>query len=106
MRAAQFRPADQVDFIVVGVGAAAEVFFDKPVSQLTLGQEALLAGLPQAPSQYNPYLAPHLALARRADFDLFVGQNLGAADLMDAYCSNHFRLLGINPDFLSKASRS
>ncbi len=50
----------------IGVGAAAEVFFDKPVTQLTLGQEALLAGLPQAPSQYNPYLAPHLALDRRA----------------------------------------
>jgi penicillin-binding protein 1A len=50
----------------IGVGAAAEVFFDKPVSKLTLGQEALLAGLPQAPSQYNPYLAPQLALARRA----------------------------------------
>ena len=51
----------------IGVGAAAEVFFDRPVTKLTLGQEALLAGLPQAPSQYNPYLAPHLALSRRAE---------------------------------------
>jgi penicillin-binding protein 1A len=50
----------------IGVGAAAQVFFDKDVSQLNLGQEALLAGLPQAPSQYNPYLALHLALDRRS----------------------------------------
>ncbi len=49
----------------VGVSAAARVFFDKPASELTLSESALLAGLPQAPSQYNPFLAPELALERR-----------------------------------------
>jgi penicillin-binding protein 1A len=49
----------------VGVGAAAEIFFSKPVWKLDLPQEALLAGLPQAPSEYNPVLAPTLAKARR-----------------------------------------
>ena len=48
----------------VGVQAAARIFFDKPVSQLDLEQSALLAGLPQAPSEYNPFLDP--AAARRA----------------------------------------
>ena len=38
----------------IGVQAAARVFFDKPASELDLAQSALLAGLPQAPSQYNP----------------------------------------------------
>ena len=42
----------------VGVQAAALIFFDKPVSQLNLEQSALLAGLPQAPSQYNPFRNP------------------------------------------------
>jgi penicillin-binding protein 1A len=50
-----------------GVGAASEMFFNEPVSKLNLAQEALLAGLPQAPSAYNPFLAPHLALQRRAE---------------------------------------
>jgi penicillin-binding protein 1A len=50
-----------------GVGAAAQVFFDKPVSQLDLAQSALLAGLPQAPSEYNPFLAPGFAHQRRHD---------------------------------------
>jgi len=49
----------------VGVGAAARVFFNKPANKLTLAQSALLAGLPQAPSQYNPFLAPELARERR-----------------------------------------
>jgi penicillin-binding protein 1A len=51
----------------IGVGAASQMFFDKPVSQLDLAQVALLAGLPQAPSEYNPFLAPKLARARRQE---------------------------------------
>jgi penicillin-binding protein 1A len=49
----------------VGVQAAARIFFNKPVSQLDLEQSALLAGLPQAPSQYNPFLYPAAAKERR-----------------------------------------
>ncbi|HEY3865793.1 MAG TPA: transglycosylase domain-containing protein [Solirubrobacteraceae bacterium] len=48
-----------------GVQAAARIFFDKPASQLDLEQSALLAGLPQAPSQYNPFLYPTAARERR-----------------------------------------
>jgi penicillin-binding protein 1A len=49
----------------IGVQAAARIFFDKPVSQLDLEQSALLAGLPQAPSQYNPLLNRAAATERR-----------------------------------------
>lgn len=49
----------------VGVGAASRIFFSKPVWKLSLAQAALLAGLPQAPSEYNPLLAPAAAKARR-----------------------------------------
>ncbi|PIY80883.1 MAG: hypothetical protein COY80_00510 [Candidatus Pacebacteria bacterium CG_4_10_14_0_8_um_filter_42_14] len=38
-----------------GVGTAAEVYFDKPVSELNLVQSAILAGLPQRPSAYSPF---------------------------------------------------
>jgi penicillin-binding protein 1A len=50
-----------------GVGAASRMFFDKPVRKLTLAQAALLAGLPQAPSQYNPFLDSRAARQRRAE---------------------------------------
>ncbi len=46
----------------IGVQAASRIFFDKPVSELNLQQSALLAGLPQAPSEYNPFR--HAAAAR------------------------------------------
>ncbi len=48
-----------------GVEAAARVYFDKHAKDLTLPEAALLAGLPQAPSQYNPYLDRDAALRRR-----------------------------------------
>ena len=49
----------------VGVQAAARAFFNKPAKQLTLAESALLAGLPQAPSAYNPFREPAAATARR-----------------------------------------
>jgi penicillin-binding protein 1A len=48
-----------------GVQSAARVFFNKPAHDLTIAESALLAGLPQAPSQYNPYLHRDAALRRR-----------------------------------------
>jgi len=51
----------------VGVQAASRIYFSKPVWKLTLEQAALLAGLPQAPTDYNPILNPEGALARRND---------------------------------------
>jgi penicillin-binding protein 1A len=51
----------------VGVQAAARTFFGKPARELTLGEAALIAGLPQAPSRYNPFLNKRLAKARRDD---------------------------------------
>ncbi len=49
----------------VGVEAAAQTYFGKPASELGLTESALIAGLPQAPSEYNPFLDPHAALQRR-----------------------------------------
>ena len=48
-----------------GVSAAAKIYFNKKLNQLTLSELALLAGLPQAPSVYNPYNNPDLAKNRR-----------------------------------------
>src|SRR3954471_883423 len=49
----------------VGIQAAARMYFAKPASRLTLGEAALLAGLPQAPSLYNPFRDEQRALQRR-----------------------------------------
>jgi penicillin-binding protein 1A len=48
-----------------GVEAAAETYFSRTAKELDLTQAALLAGLPQAPSSYDPFRNPAAALARR-----------------------------------------
>ena len=48
-----------------GVGAAAEVYYGLGVRDLKLAQIAMIAGLPKAPSIYNPLSNPSLALQRR-----------------------------------------
>ena len=48
-----------------GAQAAAQTYFSKSASELTLVQAALLAGLPQAPTTDDPIRNPHAALARR-----------------------------------------
>ncbi|MDX6504793.1 MAG: penicillin-binding protein, partial [Gaiellaceae bacterium] len=48
-----------------GAEAAAQIYFSRSARRLGLVQAALLAGLPQSPSRYNPLVHPKLARARR-----------------------------------------
>ena len=48
-----------------GVGAATQVYYGRPLDELSLAQIAMLAGLPKAPSRFNPIVNPQRALARR-----------------------------------------
>jgi len=48
-----------------GVGAASDVYYGKPVDQLSLAQCAMLAALPKAPSRINPITSPERAMSRR-----------------------------------------
>jgi penicillin-binding protein 1A len=45
-----------------GIGAAAEVYYSKNVNQLSLAEIAMIAGLPKAPSKYNPVVNPKRAI--------------------------------------------
>lgn len=48
-----------------GMETAAQNYYGKPLSELNLPQTALLAGMPQAPNDYDPYTKPELAKERR-----------------------------------------
>jgi 1A family penicillin-binding protein len=52
--------------LAYGIGSAAETYFGKEVSGLTLPEASLLVGLIQSPVAYDPYTAPDAAVARRA----------------------------------------
>src|SRR4029450_1398577 len=79
----------------IGVEAAAETYYSKHAEDLTLPGAAMIAGLPQAPSQYNPLLNPRAALARRNEV-LQAMEHQGyitASEYQDAIGED----LGLNP---------
>ena len=68
-----------------GVGAATQVYYGRSFEELNLAQIAMLAGLPKAPSRYNPVVNPQRARVRR-DYVLgrmlelgFIGKEAHAA---------------------------
>lgn len=48
-----------------GIAAAARIYYNKNLNELTTAQMAMIAGLPKAPSKYNPVVNPERALERR-----------------------------------------
>lgn len=48
-----------------GVESASRIYFGKGVSELSLAEAALIAGLPKSPSRYSPLVNPEKAIARR-----------------------------------------
>jgi penicillin-binding protein 1A len=71
-----------------GVAAASEAFFGKPLDQLTVAQAATLAGVPKAPSKYNPIVNPQLAAGRRT-YVLRRMRELRYIDAAMAEAANH-----------------
>jgi penicillin-binding protein 1A len=77
-----------------GIEAAAQTYFSRPAQKLTLRQAALLAGLPQAPSVFDPFHKPAEALARRDDV-LRAMRNVGyitQAQYANAVADRNFHL--------------
>ena len=68
-----------------GIGAASQRYFGKPPAELTLAEAAMLAGLPQAPSLYNPIDHFDRGKRRQADvLDLMVRHGYISQDEADA----------------------
>jgi membrane peptidoglycan carboxypeptidase len=103
-----------------GIEAAAQSYFHIPASKLDLAQAAMLAGLPQAPTEYNPVLHPDQAKLRQtevlqamvrsdfisqADMDKAVAEKLVYQAPVNSFLAPHFvdyvlaelRQLGFQP---------
>jgi penicillin-binding protein 1A len=70
-----------------GVAAAAEAFFGKTLDKLDVAEAATIAGLPKAPSRYNPIVDPQAATGRRA-YVLRRMRELGYVDAATAEAAN------------------
>lgn len=62
-----------------GIEAAAQVYYGKPISELSVAQLAMIAGLPKAPSAFNPLVNPARSKERR-DWILGRMYRLGSLD--------------------------
>lgn len=73
-----------------GIVAAAQVYYNKSLLDLTLAQAAMIAGLPKAPSKYNPIRNPERALIRRNHI-------LGRMRFLDYIDDEQFDLARVEP---------
>ena len=62
-----------------GIAAAAETYYNRPLGELTLAEKAMIAGLPKAPSAFNPLANPERSLIRR-NWILYRMRQLGHID--------------------------
>ncbi|MEC9483088.1 MAG: transglycosylase domain-containing protein, partial [Halomonas sp.] len=95
-----------------GVAAAADAYYDKPLSELTLAQKAMIAGLPKAPSAFNPLVNPERSLIRR-NWILYRMRELGYID-ESAYdqavqapltASRHTTQVEVEADYVAEMAR-
>jgi penicillin-binding protein 1A len=91
-----------------GAEAAAWTYFSRSARDLTLAQAALLAGLPQAPSRYDPFKSPHatrerrdqvLAAMRAAGMITAAEQRAATASAVRLHPSRHYQRLNGAPFF-------
>jgi len=97
---------------VHGFALAAQHYFDKPLEQLDLHQQALLIGMIKGPSLYNPERNPQRALERRnvilevmADQGVIAPEQAAAARAMPLGLNNRGRIRDSFPAFLELVRR-
>jgi penicillin-binding protein 1A len=96
-----------------GVAAAAQTYYGKPLDQLTIAEAATLAGIPQAPSRYNPIFNPRAVRARR---HYVLGQMLklgdidaaeqSVADATPVQARDHGSLSDVEAPFVAEMARA
>ncbi len=85
--------------LAYGIEAAANTYFNKSAADLTLAEASLLAGLPQAPALWDPYIAPDKALGRQREvLSLMVANNhITLADAQAALDEMAVRIYEMRP---------
>src|SRR5687768_17341085 len=95
-----------------GFAAAAQIYFGKPLVELTLAESAMLAGLPKAPSSYNPLANPrraklrqHYVLRRMRELQLISDEELAAADKQAIVVKRQINEYPVRAEFFAEMVR-
>jgi penicillin-binding protein 1A len=95
-----------------GFAAAAQVYFGKPLGQVTIAEAAMLAGLPKAPSSYNPVVNPKRAklrqlyvLRRMHELNFISDEQFQLAQQQPIVTMRGNQEFGVKSDYLSEMVR-
>ena len=95
-----------------GFAAAAQVYFGKPLAKVTVAEAAMLAGLPKAPSSYNPVVNPKRAklrqlyvLRRMHELHFIDDEQLQLAQQQPIVTDHGNQKFGIKSDYISEMVR-
>jgi len=96
-----------------GVGAAADVYYGLDVQQLNTAQIAMIAGLPKAPSTYNPIVNPERALIRRnyvlkrmQELRFIKPDEYQTAKEAEVTASRHYPRVEVNAPYIGEMARA
>ncbi len=96
-----------------GFASAAQIYYGKPLNQLTIAEDAMLAGLPKAPSRFNPVTNPARAklrqqyvLKRMAELGMITPQELAAADKQVLPVKQTLNEYGVRADYFVEMVRA
>jgi len=95
-----------------GFGAAAQIYFGKPLQQISIAEAAMLAGLPKAPSAYNPVVNPRRArirqeyvLRRMLELSYITGQQHELALKEPLIIKRELSEYAVNAEFVAEMAR-
>jgi penicillin-binding protein 1A len=95
-----------------GFAAAAQAYYGKPLNQLTIAETAMLAGLPKAPSSYNPVVNPSRAklrqtyvLRRMRELGFITAKQFEAAQLEPFTAKRGSQEFSVKADYLAEMVR-
>ncbi len=95
-----------------GIGAAAQVYYGKEVKELSLPEIAMIAGLPKAPSKFNPIVNPQRAqerrdyvLGRMRDLDFISNGELEQAKKISENAKVHVSMAEVDAHYVAEMVR-
>ena len=96
-----------------GVAAAAQTYYGRPIAELTLDEYAMIAGLPKAPSAYNPIANPSRAKLRRNyvlrrmnELNFITEEEMIAAQEVEVHADKHAAIIDIEADYVAEMARA
>nr|MDA3808114.1 transglycosylase domain-containing protein [Thiomicrorhabdus sp.] len=96
-----------------GVAAAANTYYGKTIGELSLDEYAMIAGLPKAPSAYNPIINPTRAIQRRNyvlsrmfDQNYITEEEMLAAQAVEEHAQRNGANIDVSANYVAEMARS